>query len=526
MTSETSAPSSDMRRSGERSLQGWLVLFMCAALLPIAGVGAYVIWRTAEQARDATLRQSESQARHVALTIEQRLRHLGDSLTLLGQSPAGQEGRWPELYQQALALTRVQTDVRAVSVVSPVDEVVFVTSLPFGSQTFAPNALDLVRESRQTGRANLSGLFTTPISDRKLVTLTVPVKRVDGQVYALRGVIGAETLSETLREALSAVDLPADWLLSLADRQGQVIARSRDAERFLGRQVSADFLKAIQSRQIQRFESTTLDGFSVSAQALPLHQGDWTLALAVPKVQLQAPFTQARWQIAGWLLLNVGWAFLGSFLLSRWLLKQLQSRPALPSTPHRVATTRWSVREFQAHAQALAVSEALLAAERASHVHDQHHQADHQHGYDHAHWGDVTFSPTGDILQMNPHLRTRLGISSETEPLAWHRFMSAASLETFHRECGHLKPESLADLDVTLTGANGVNFDAWLSIRAATVDGSGHITTLRALVADISERKRVERLLLARLGHASVISGADASATALSNEITQHHAAS
>lgn len=81
-----------------------------------------------------------------------------------------------------------------------------------------------------TGTTRISNLFTGLVAKRPAVGIDTLVTTDDGSVLY----ISIITLADTMSRILIDQDLPPNWIGAIIDRDGTVVARNRDAARFLG----------------------------------------------------------------------------------------------------------------------------------------------------------------------------------------------------------------------------------------------------------------------------------------------------
>jgi PAS domain S-box-containing protein len=135
----------------------------------------------------------------------------------------------------------------------------------------------LVRAVAISGRASVSDVRTSPAGPAYFVTVSVPVVR-DGRI---RYVLSADVPPVQIAGLLHAQQLD-DWLGAIVDRRGQVLARSRATERFIGRPADAALIARLRAAPEGSFRGQTLDsaeGFVAYSRA-PLT--GWTVAIMVP----------------------------------------------------------------------------------------------------------------------------------------------------------------------------------------------------------------------------------------------------
>jgi len=77
-----------------------------------------------------------------------------------------------------------------------------------------------------------------------------------------------------------------DWTVAVFDREGTVIARSRDNEQFVGRRASPSLYAGLMNRFEGAFDTTTFDGTVVLSGFTHAPISGWSAAVGIPKSSL------------------------------------------------------------------------------------------------------------------------------------------------------------------------------------------------------------------------------------------------
>jgi signal transduction histidine kinase len=172
---------------------------------------------------------------------------------------------------------------------------------------------DWVRAVIETGRASVSTLRQDPASQQYFVSIGVPVER-GGR---LRYVLGARILATVFSDVLRRQTPPSDSVVTLLDSNRIIIARSRNADRYVGRPPTPDFAEQSRRGPEGSWRTVVLEGVrAYSAHSRSMLTG-WTLGLGLPAEAVEGP-------IGGSLqaLVSVGVGILGvgiflAFVISR-----------------------------------------------------------------------------------------------------------------------------------------------------------------------------------------------------------------
>jgi signal transduction histidine kinase len=269
----------------------WLVL---ACLLPgVLGASALLAYQyrqTREQIEKTTvltaraLMQAADNHLRMAQAVAQTLAH---SQALRDGDLAGFHARAREAVRDAgLGTNVVLRDAAGRQILN--------TVVDYGKPLSPPPAPQQVRPVFETGRPVVSDLFIGPVMRRAVVSVDVPVV-LDGQVrYAL----GVGILPQQFDEVLRKQGLPADWITSIVDRSGTIVARTHAPERFVGQLSSPQLLQQLHQQAEGEGTGTTLEGTRVNAFFSRSPSTGWSVAIGIPQQAAEAVFVQTASRMA------------------------------------------------------------------------------------------------------------------------------------------------------------------------------------------------------------------------------------
>ncbi|MFZ5551455.1 MAG: cache domain-containing protein [Pseudomonadota bacterium] len=130
----------------------------------------------------------------------------------------------------------------------------------------------------------VSDLFVGTLSQRQQVAVHVPVIRGGELRYRLSLVLPVSRLDDFLQRQ----DLPAGWISSVLDRQGITMARTLNADRFVGQPVVANLLEKVLKHESSCFPNTTREGTVVFAGHARAGRYGWSTTIGVPEEALTA----------------------------------------------------------------------------------------------------------------------------------------------------------------------------------------------------------------------------------------------
>jgi C4-dicarboxylate-specific signal transduction histidine kinase len=154
--------------------------------------------------------------------------------------------------------------------------------------TAQPAAPPVVFQVLATGRPAVSQLALGPITGRQTVLLAYPVFETSGRASApavVRGVLGISLNLQRLERLFANLSLPPGSIVTLVDRNGRVMARSRDSEKFIG----AAFGPPREPKEVPRiFVQKEVDGVERFHGNAVIDRGPWLLSVAIPRSEVLA----------------------------------------------------------------------------------------------------------------------------------------------------------------------------------------------------------------------------------------------
>jgi signal transduction histidine kinase/CheY-like chemotaxis protein len=267
-----------------------LLLLMLAVLVPAtvgSGIGLYYLYAEEQEFNQESMRET---ARALALVLDREVAQREAILRTLAQSTTLQDGDLRTFHRYAATIGR-ERDVAII--LSDLQGNQLVNSrLPFGAPL--PKMLPAERQFRARfgNHATLvSNLYLPPAGlGPHSFAIQVPVRNDEGAVAHFL------TMGSYARDLSSLfVDqrFPEEWHATIVDRDGIVVARSRDAERFVGTPVRAELREALTARTEGFHRGIALNGVRGTAFFARAGRSQWTFLISVPDPVLYAPARKA-----------------------------------------------------------------------------------------------------------------------------------------------------------------------------------------------------------------------------------------
>ncbi|MEQ1695923.1 MAG: PAS domain S-box protein [Hyphomicrobiaceae bacterium] len=238
----------------EVSLRTALGVLVAGALLP-------AVVFIAMQSRKAELERAgviEAAGRELTRSLADAAdRKIGERTALLRglvTSPALKSGDFATFYEQASVA--VGADEGWIDVADWDGRQLINTLVPFGTALPAAATTSVMQKAADTGLAQVSDVFIGAVAaGRQLVSVSYPVA---GTEWIVNWRMPIDVFLQDTK-SLS----PEGWILALADRQGLIIARSKDNDKWAGKPAAASAWQMAQQSPSGWSRATTLEGLPV-----------------------------------------------------------------------------------------------------------------------------------------------------------------------------------------------------------------------------------------------------------------------
>ncbi|MDO8456795.1 MAG: PAS domain S-box protein [Burkholderiaceae bacterium] len=264
-----------------RTLLLWLVL---ASLLPGVIVAAVLFVHQYQNGRAQLLKDMLQTARTQSLVVDKEMARIQGRLEILALSPTFQSGDLPAFYRHAKDIMATETLAGAIVLIDPTGQQVMNTLRPFGKELPKTGHPELLQQTFRTGQPSVSDLYIGGVAKSFFIAMEVPVWQGGKVVYGLDMGVPAAHLSKILL----AQKLPQDWVIALLDGHGVIIARSQNAERFVGQKGPADLIEQMGKSKEGSLASHILEGAPAIVAFNRSASSGWTMAIGVPSQSLEA----------------------------------------------------------------------------------------------------------------------------------------------------------------------------------------------------------------------------------------------
>jgi diguanylate cyclase (GGDEF)-like protein len=273
-----------MRVPRAPTIRSRLALLVLASVAPAALLAVGLLALEHRHDRERLEGDSIAVARAMVHAIDRELVGMTAAAQVLATSRRAQSGDAAAFREQADQVAKLRAGSNVV-LTGRDGRQVMNTLRPPGDALPMHGNPEQLREVFATGRPTVSDLYIGGVLGRPVVSVDVPIY-VDGKVaYALS--IG-ET-PERFRAILNEQDLPAGWIGVVLDRGGNIVARTQQHDRFVGRRAADSLVQRVAQTPEGAIETTTLEGIPVISAYSRSPATGWTVALGIPRESLTDP---------------------------------------------------------------------------------------------------------------------------------------------------------------------------------------------------------------------------------------------
>jgi PAS domain S-box-containing protein len=326
-------PAASGKRSSavrDMSLRWRLILLVVASIVPLVVFALGNQYLEYRQDIGATGPRTLKLAQGVSLLIEGELQRRIAALETLATSTALRTGNLTVFRSRAELVLKEQFPGAAIEVLTQDGREILNTALPPGALVPVRKDLASMRQVFATGRPTVSHLYQGAGGPAPVVAIDVPVKAADGSVIY---VLSLHPDLGVFVAVLHREHLPANWVASVFDQHGVIVAGVPNGERFLGHDASASLFGPLQSGSEGVLDSTSLEGVQLLTAFTHGEGFGWGVAIGVPRKALLHPIRAAlrRTMTVGALVLIL--ALLLALYLSRGIARPIASlRQAVAGT--------------------------------------------------------------------------------------------------------------------------------------------------------------------------------------------------
>ena len=264
-------------------LRSHLIGLVLIAILPVLSFAGITVWLLAEQQSREARWNLRSTTRALNSAIDERVSTLLAALKVIAASEDLTSSNLSEFYARLQRAARSEKGWQAITLVGPDGVPVFHSNFPRGTKLPSLGSDEFFQRAVATKSPSVSGYRIGRASGLPVVTVAVPIMRGEKVYYVLTGSL----LIEHLGSLMPFQNLPAGWTAALLDRDATILARSRDAEKYVGKKATAELAKQSRAEIEAMFEDVTQEGNPALGTFSRSSLTGWTMVLAFPESALR-----------------------------------------------------------------------------------------------------------------------------------------------------------------------------------------------------------------------------------------------
>jgi hypothetical protein len=208
-----------------RPLWHLVVVLVCAIIAPLLLLAVYTGFRITDARLDQAHKDLMNEARTLSAEVDHEISTDIERLQALATSPSLRRGDFAEFQRQAEAPLATGQNSNIMLVDRNMRQLVN-TRVQFGTPMPKAIVQEPVKRALATGKPQVTGLFTEPMSHQLVIRIIVPVQ-IDGENrYALVRSPNRRFVTGLLK----AHELPPGWQAAVADATQRIVARSVEEE--------------------------------------------------------------------------------------------------------------------------------------------------------------------------------------------------------------------------------------------------------------------------------------------------------
>jgi PAS domain S-box-containing protein len=262
-----------------------LTLFAAIIALPLLGLLAVMLHRSTLQEYQRLGRQLGQELDELVAVIDRDIERRIAVLQTLATAPALGAEDWPAFHAQATASLG---GANYLVLIAPDGRQLVNTYVPHGQEPRVTGDPATIEALRRTIKPVVSDLFASLVTKGSVYNISIPIVR-DGQ---LRYAMSLGLFPRDLLALLQEQHLEPGWTTAIWDRNGVLMAHSRDHGKWVGKPVPDRWRTQPKG---EAFEDTDLDGEAVLAQLARPKLAGWTIRVAFPARLVDAQIVQSLW---------------------------------------------------------------------------------------------------------------------------------------------------------------------------------------------------------------------------------------
>jgi PAS domain S-box-containing protein len=267
------------------SVRGLFVVTIGTLALLALAMSGLIVFRLVTSMQASAEKELDSASRDIGFVIDSEIVGVTNMLEALSTSDSLRRGDIERFYRKAAEVSG-QVGHHFVLVRMQSNEQVFHTAFPWGTPLGQGNAFPVGEPARDTllsGKPVLSDVFLGR-RGRNIIVDCVPLMETRAVEYALCAILDLDRFAEILGRSR----LENNWIVTVVDRKGKIVARSKDHDKFNGRKAgSFDLIKpGVQSALVRGRNAEDVPFVWAYRRA---ESTGWVVGVGVPQRALDEP---------------------------------------------------------------------------------------------------------------------------------------------------------------------------------------------------------------------------------------------
>jgi C4-dicarboxylate-specific signal transduction histidine kinase len=290
-----------------------MIVAVTVLLLPLAAALMGSSLLTVRERSDELHAQAKAVASTSAAALNQYLDSIDSLAAVLSRHPDVRAGHDRECDRLFADILRDQPLILNV-VLTANDGTIHASGLPIPPERREPVSLPYVSRAVATGRPTVSEFLNGRVTGKPTIVFGYPVANDAGATVAVLG-IGVNL--QRMQTIFASIPLPEGSVITLTDRSSRILARSLEAERFIGMIITSQPFDP--DKAPETIVVTGMDGVTRIFGNAPIVRGPWLLSVGIPR---SLAFTRVMPLFRRHAVIS-GIGILGMFILSFWFAHHL-----------------------------------------------------------------------------------------------------------------------------------------------------------------------------------------------------------
>jgi diguanylate cyclase (GGDEF)-like protein len=271
------------------TIRSSLVLLVMACIIPASLMVVALLSYDYHQDRERLVQESTATARAIMSAVDRDMAGMQAALLALATSPHLASEDLSAFYEQAKEVLKTQKTDNIV-LLDRTGQQLLNTLRPFGTKLPSDTNPALLQVFK-TGRPVTADIFWGPVRREFVLVVAVPVYRGDTIIYALAAAVWPERLSGLLTQQR----LAADQIGAIFDSAGNIVARTNQTDRLVGKKGPADMIARMAQAAEGAVETESAEGVPVLSVFSRSVVSNWTVAIEIPSKDLANELVNALW---------------------------------------------------------------------------------------------------------------------------------------------------------------------------------------------------------------------------------------